>query len=555
MFFFVSSCLRGKKLKGLIVKTIIVPVDGATNIKLEVLDYETLKTVYSQTTEIPSRRVNGLDYNCITDECLWFDSAIRAIPVAARNAVVIAPVARGASGGLIGSENTFIEVPGEGLTLAYTQKYPDDVDDRFCELAGSSEEFFLETGSIREFPGSITLMKRFVFEEMMRPETLNRAKCFGTFGVLLAGHFLGDDYLHAARTAGNEHSYWMCHTGTRNINKQPGTPSTISGKIGSFKKLVPAEPSMAYNAIGTMPSGQSTTLGLTEPPLVIPGGHDTCLSHIPIMSTFYQHFKNAMGTPVIHVEAGSWTMIAQIGGNVDLPPDGYKKDIIIQGTIDGEPVVTARYGGGNDFRHVKNLIEERGHHFGSDCNVGTDYNLSLRTEPLLEKTAREADCFVLPNISAVNHGTGPFPDLRGRIVNEKAFFSNPERALIIANLTSALTTSVQIDAVSRDTNLPLVITAGGAKDPYYGRLVASFTGRDVYALNDCDGSPLTETTTLGAAIVGKAASLRIHPYKIDVTSLGVVYQKMLPFDGEVNRQLMKYRELFMQEIVKEKKRA
>ena len=521
------------------MKTIIVPVDGATNIKLEVLDYKTLNTVYSQTTEIPSRRVNGLDYNCITDECLWFDSAIRAIPDDIKNAVVIAPVARGASGGLIGSDNTFIEVPGKGLTLAYTQKYTDEVDDKFNELAGSSEEFFLETGSIRDFPGSITLIKRFVFEEIMRPEILNRAECFGTYGVLMAGHFLGDDYLRAARAAGNEHSYWMCHTGTRNINEKPGTPSAISGKISSFKKLVPSEPSLVYNAIGTMPPEQVTVLGLTEPPLVVPGGHDTCLSHIPIMSTFYQHFEDAAGTPVIHVEAGSWTMIAQIGGSVDLPPDGYKQDIIIQGTIDGEPVVTARYGGGNDFRHIKSLVEEHGHRFSGDCN-----------EQLLETAAREADCFVLPNISAVNHGTGPFPELRGRIVNEKTFFSNPERAYIIANITAALTTSAQIDAVSNDTNLPLVITAGGAKDPYFGRLVASFTGRDVYALNDSEGRPLTETTTLGAAIVGKAASLRIHPYKVDVNSLGVVYRKLPPFDGEIKLQLKKYREKLMRIIEK-----
>ena len=518
-----------------------MPVDGATNIKLEVLDYETLKMVYSQTTEIPSRRVNGLDYNCITDECLWFDSSIRAIPGDKRNAAVIAPVARGASGGLIGSDNTFIEVPGEGLTLAYTQKYPDKVDDRFCELAGSSEEFFLETGSIRDFPGSITLIKRFVFEEMMRPEILNRAECFGTFGVLMAGHFLGDDYLRTARAAGNEHSYWMCHTGTRNINKKPGTPSTLTGKISSFKKLVPSEPSLVYQAIGTMPPEQVTALGLSEPPLVVPGGHDTCLSHIPIMSTFYQQFENATGTPVIHVEAGSWTMIAQIGGNVDLPPDGYKQDIIIQGTVDGEPVVTARYGGGNDFRHIKDLVEEHGQRFGGDYHG-----------QLLETTAREADCFVLPNISTVNHGTGPFPEIKGRIINEKAFFCNPERAYIIANLTTALITSVQVDAVSKDTNLPLVITAGGAKDPYFGRLVASFTGRDVYALNDSGGHPLTETTTLGAAIVGKAASLRIHPYKVDVNSLGVVYKKLLPFDSGIKRQLMRYREQEMHEIAKDK---
>ena len=34
-------------------KTILVPVDGASNIKLETLDFETLATVHSATTEAP----------------------------------------------------------------------------------------------------------------------------------------------------------------------------------------------------------------------------------------------------------------------------------------------------------------------------------------------------------------------------------------------------------------------------------------------------------------------------------------------------------------------
>ena len=42
---------------------IIVPVDGATNIKLEVLDFETLVTVYSKTTDTPVTTYNDLNNN------------------------------------------------------------------------------------------------------------------------------------------------------------------------------------------------------------------------------------------------------------------------------------------------------------------------------------------------------------------------------------------------------------------------------------------------------------------------------------------------------------
>ncbi|MCE5250459.1 hypothetical protein LLG96_09600 [bacterium] len=519
--------------------TIVVPVDGASNIKLEVLDFNTLITLMSESTETPVREVQGLKYNCTAEECAWFDTKIRELSRDLGTIRVIAPVARGASGGLVGQDNTFCEVPGGGLTLAYTQSYPDRVEERFRELAGSEEEFFLETGSIRDFPGSLTLIKRFLYEEMERPEVLNRSACFGTYGSLLSGHFLGDDYLSVVRTAGNEHSYWMCHAGARNIHEKPGTPSSLSAKISSFGKMVPGEPCLVYKGIGKMSPGQALSLGVSGELLVIPGGHDTCLSHIPIMSTYYYDFKDEAAASVIHVDGGSWTLVAQIGGSVDLPADGYKRDIIVQGTVDGQPVVTARYGGGHDFKYMKNLMKQRGCVFCEELD-----------ERLLEETVRAANCFILPNISPAGHKTGPFPNLRGRIINEQLLFENPERACILINLTTALTTAFQIEAISRDASYPVVITGGAAKDLYFGRLLATVTGRGVYALVDMEGHGLTETTTLGAAIVGKAASMGVHPYRVDMCSLGVTYRKLPPFGDEIKRLTDHYRERFTEEIEK-----
>ena len=521
------------------METIIVPVDGASNIKLEVLDFNTLTTIFSRVTETPVKEVGGLKYNCTGEECLWFDYSISELPENMRSVRVIAPVARGASGGLIGQDNTLMEVPGKELTLSYTQEYSNAVESAFHNLAENECEFFSETGSIRDFPGSITLIKRFLFEEMERPELLSRAECFGTYGTLLSGHFLGNNYLRTVRIAGNEHSYWMCHTGARNINEKPGTPSSISKKIKSFRKLVPRQPCQAYIQLGYMPHEQAESLGIAGDLLVIPGGHDTCLSHIPVMSTFYQAFGNKAGTPVIHVEAGSWTMVAQIGGEVELPQDGYKRDILVQGTVDGHPVVTARYGGGNDFKHIKGLVETRGYRFGGGSN-----------EKLLEAVIQDSNCFVLPNISPVNYLTGPFPGLKGKIINEQKFFGNPEKASIITNLTTTITTAYQIDNIVRDRNLDIVITGGGSRDPYFGRFLATLTGKNVYVMYDRDGNAVTETTTLGAAITGKAACLNIHPYSVDVSGLGVTYKRLQPFKGEIERKLEHYRKCFMEELVK-----
>ena len=62
------------------METIIVPVDGASNIKLEVLDFDTLATVFSEVTDTPVTEVEGLEYNSTGEENSWFDSVIRRLP-------------------------------------------------------------------------------------------------------------------------------------------------------------------------------------------------------------------------------------------------------------------------------------------------------------------------------------------------------------------------------------------------------------------------------------------------------------------------------------------
>ncbi|HUC84044.1 MAG TPA: hypothetical protein VL970_02545 [Candidatus Acidoferrales bacterium] len=518
-------------------KTILVPVDGASNIKLETLDFDTLATIHSVSTDSPNTEHEGLKYNATGQEFDWFDSAIQALPGECRSAAAVAPVARGASGGLVGADNTLLEVPGERLTLAYTQGYPPAVDEAFAALAGSREDFFEETGSIRDFPGSLTLLKRLLFEEMVRPRLLGQAAAFGQYGALMGGHFIGNDYLAAIKLAGNEHSYWMCHTGTRAVRRQPGTPSQAARHVKSFQQLVPPTPSVCYRPVGVMPAQQAAQLKLPAPPLVVPGGHDTCLSHIPILSTFYQAYPAAAGKPVLQVEAGTWTMIAQMGASAKVPGDGYTRDIIIQGTVDGEPVVTARYGGGADFAELKKLAQTRGRGFDKNWD-----------ETKLLKILRAADCFVLPNVNRANHGTGPFPRVQGRIVNEAAFLADGVTAFLTGNLMTALTTAEQVAAISPEVEVPIVLTAGGSKDSFFAAMLATLTGHPVYAMFDRNDQAVTETTTLGAAIVGKAACLGIHPYQVEVAALGVKYRQIAALTGELIPALQAYREAWLQHV-------
>ncbi len=519
-------------------KTILVPVDGASNIKLEGLDYETLATVHSSVTDSPKVERDGLKYNETGAEFRWFEEAMRGMGEGLRKAAVVAPVARGASGGLVGADNSLVEVPGEGLTLAYTQGYPARVDERFAEIAGSREAFFEETGSIRDFPGSLTLLKRFLFEEMERPEVLARAAGFAHYGALMGGHFIGGDYLAAIRLAGNEHSYWMCHSGTRDVRAKAGTPSRAAKRVGAFGRLVPEATSVCYRALGQMPEGQAKRLGLRGRTLVIAGGHDTCLSHIPVLSTFYQAFPGMAGKPVLQVEAGTWAMIAQVGGTAKVPGDGFTRDIIIQGTVDGEPVTTGRYGSGADFSCLKKLAQEKGKGFKRTADPAA-----------IGRFLAGGEVFVLPNVEPSLHKTGPFPDVKGRVIGEAAFFADAEVAFLATNVMTALAVAQQVDAIAQDASVPVVLTAGGSKDPCFAALVATLTGRETYAMFDKDGQPVSETTTLGAAICGKAACLGIHPYEVDTSPLGVRYKRVDALAGEVARALNGYRTKWLARVM------
>jgi len=146
--------------------------------------------------------------------------------------------------------------------------------------------------------------------------------------------------------------------------------------------------------------------------------------------------------------------------------------------------------------------------------------------------------------------SGPFPRLRGRITDERGFFGDPLRAFVITNLSTAITTSIQVDAVSKDRETPVVLTAGGARDPYFGRLLATLTGRRVYALYDGKGDVVSETTDLGAAVTGKAAFLGLHPYSVDMGGFEVEYRELKPLAGDLGVKVGRYRELFLAEVEK-----
>jgi len=74
----------------------------------------------------------------------------------------------------------------------------------------------------------------------------------------------------------------------------------------------------------------------------------------------------------------------------------------------------------------------------------------------------------------------------------------------------------------------------------FGELLGALTGRKVYTIY-AHGEPLVETTSLGAAIVGKAACLGLHPYEIGLTGLGIEYGESKALGPDIFRLLTNYK--------------
>ena len=135
--------------------------------------------------------------------------------------------------------------------------------------------------------------------------------------------------------------------------------------------------------------------------------------------------------------------------------------------------------------------------------------------------------------------------MKGGIINEAAFFADASTAYLAGNLMTIMATAQQVTAISPDARTPVVLTAGGSKDAFFAAALAALTGHPVFAMFDKNGQAVTETTTLGAAIIGKAACLGIHPYQVDTAALGVTYRQSESFSADLVAALQEYRTKWM----------
>ncbi len=546
-----SSAERGRQRKLAAVIT-----DGFTNSRLDLYELETMRRLERREGwSWPSQLVVGKDGR------LWFD-----IPDAVEHFMrrlrdyehagdisIIVPVARGGTcallddrGALLPSEveDMAVEVRRGGV-ISYINATSAETDAIFDGYASPLERYRAYglppnfTGCTvpgrtlvslaNEYPEQLRLAGSFIFG----PEIMARLACAGASSPERKGHEL---------------SYVMCHTGLWRDGGWSQLARAIDGFVAErtgkrlIGGLVPETPGRSSDVFDTAGGRAAEEYGLDMSAAVLNGGHDSTVADLPVAAAFRHIFAER---DFIHFQAGSWGM-ARLTGRAAaraLPEDGFGKNVMYQGDLDGNPVLTASAPTGIEFQHYAGdgpagksvLLQELEL---DSLNVG-DFDPAA-----LEQVLAQREIFITPGVAA---GVGPYPLSTSEVYGMQKIRADRsgELAYIALNLETAIMSTASIELASGDDeSMPVVISAGAAADPLFRLLIASLNpSREVYFVADDRGRAATETTSDGGFLLALEHNGGVPAQEIDVAGLGYHLHEVAPHKRLV-QLLAGYREEF-----------
>ncbi len=530
-----------------------VITDGLTSSRLDVYELETMRRLRRlEGWSWPSQLIVGADGR------LWFDipdavdqfmSELGRFERADEIAVVV-PVARGATVALLDGRGELLpreieDIEGKkrrGGVISYVNAVSPETDAVFDTMAGPAERY-REYGLPPNFTSYAIPARTIVALANEHPELVEEAGRLAFGPEIIARLACGAGAL--AVRGGMELTYLMCHTGLwKEMQWSPLARAVdefvmdMTGKrlIGGLMPEAPARSSEVFDHI----SGEvAASRGLDERTMVLNGGHDSTIADVPVIAAF----RKAFGPDeFIHFQAGSWGMARVITAEATaaLPDDGFGKNVMYQGDLDGNPVLTASAPTGIEFQN-----------YAGDGPGGRGVLLSeLELDGLpvgsydidtLRRVVTERAIFVTPGVAA---GIGPYPRSISGVHGMESIRADRsgQLAYIALNLETSIMAAASIELVSGGgRRAAVVLSAGASADPLFRSLVATLMAdRQVYYVADASGRALTETTTDGGFLLAVEHITGTPAYDIDVSGLGYNLKRVEPV-GEVIEGLASYR--------------
>ncbi len=463
-------------------KCIVVLDIGKTNKKLIVYD-QSLHQLKSEYAEFPSFKRDGIEIEDSDAACAWFVQKLREVS-SDFDIASISVTTHGATFACV-DESGNLCVP----VISYTNDPGKDFNERFFAKYGSPE--LLHKNLATANMGALAnLAKGIEFARSRFPEGFAK-----TFKILSYPQFFA---FRLCGVAACDFTSVGCHSYLFDF-KSKGW-SHVAEQMG-IRKMLPDKLRPSYSVLGRISEKIASSTGLSPETLVTCGIHDSNASYLPYLAREKKKF--------ILNSTGTWFVTMSPSADISFTESEMKSGVFCNADIDGNPVKTAIFMGGGEMNHYYGILSE---HFGLKAHPS-------KFDPLLYERALKSDDFILPGVLK---GTGPFPSSDARIVSGASvfetlsirspedcpgFFREPEYAYALVNLSLAMQTEIMLRNNGALQGTRVFVEGGFRKNSAYCSLVSALCPEAETLLSD-----MQEATSLGAAMLSKAAITSVHPF-------------------------------------------
>jgi L-fuculokinase len=327
----------------------------------------------------------------------------------------VVPCTHGSALALIDHEQLVLPV------MDYTTEAPAEIVAEYRALAPD----FAETGSLTS-PMSLTAALQLLHQARLFPDGFARARFILPYAQYWAWRLSGEAASEVSSLGAQTHLW----------NPTARRFSGMAGAEGWASRFAPLRP--AWERLGPVKRGIAAATGLASDCAVLCGIHDSSASYLAYLS------GGRAGDAIL--STGTWI----ISFNPLQPIEGLDpaRDAVSNSTVDGRPLASRRYMGGQEFTHLLN---------GASPEAATPASLQV-----VINSGRLA----LPSFVAWGR---PYPGCPGRIVGPQSA-DEPQRATLAA-LYTALVTNRCLDLLGSREGI--VVEGPFAENVIYRRVLAA----------------------------------------------------------------------------------
>ncbi len=389
----------------------------------------------------------------------------------------------------------------------YTYEPGPEFQKRFYDLTGKPEALQAVTGT-PVLSALINPAKGLLFAKERFPEQFARTEL-----VLSYPQYWG---YRLSGAAGAEGTYVGCHTYLWDWQKEEY--SSVARVLGLADKM-PSPLRKSQDILGRLKPELAARLGLDASTIVTMGIHDSNASLVP-------HIVARGGRDFVLNSTGTWCVLMHPCPEYGFKADELGKVVFFNRSAFLKPVKTAIFLGGFEYGTYTDLIAKT----SSPVPACSDPSVYARI-------VREKRLFILPEIVP---GSGQFPGSSAMAVEggtdfplatmesgEKvpAFFSDPETAGAVLNLSLAVQTLVALGRTGLEAGSDVFTEGGFRKNPdYCGILAAALPGNATWITD------LAEATSFGAAMTA-ASALSGRPLEDFGSDFDIEYKSVRPMEG------------------------